>query len=54
MHQSLVVSAVAAKQTGNEGEILRFVFWHSVVLAALMGLLTLAQAYWLTWMMPGH
>jgi lactate permease len=51
--QSIVVSAVATKQSGNEGEILRFVFWHSVALASLMGLLTLAQAYWLTWMVPG-
>ncbi len=50
--QSIVVAAVATKQTGNEGEILRFVFWHSVALASLMGLLTLAQAYWLTWMVP--
>jgi lactate permease len=50
--QSIVVSAVATKQSGNEGEILRFVFWHSVALASLMGLLTLAQAYWLTWMVP--
>jgi len=51
--QSIVVSAVATKQQGSEGQILRFVFWHSLVLAALMGLLTLAQAYWLTWMIPG-
>ncbi|MCX7388839.1 MAG: lactate permease LctP family transporter [Planctomycetales bacterium] len=51
--QSIVVSAVATQQTGNEGQILRFVFWHSVVLACMMGLLTLAQAYWLTWMVPG-
>ena len=51
--QSIVVSAVATKQTGNEGQILRFVFWHSVALACLMGLLTLAQAYWLDWMVPG-
>lgn len=50
--QSIVVAAVATKQTGNEGQILRFVFWHSVALASLMGLLTLAQAYWLTWMVP--
>jgi lactate permease len=51
--QSIVVSAVATQQTGNEGQILRFVFWHSVALACMMGLLTLAQAYWLTWMVPG-
>ncbi len=48
--QSIVVAAVATGQHNQEGNILRFVFWHSVVLAMLMGLLTLAQAYWLTWM----
>ena len=36
--QSIVVSAVATQQTGNEGQILRFVFWHSVALASMMGL----------------
>ncbi|HZZ74250.1 MAG TPA: lactate permease LctP family transporter [Pirellulales bacterium] len=50
--QSIVVSAVATNQSGNEGEILRYVFWHSLALATLMGLLTLAQAYWLTGMVP--
>jgi lactate permease len=50
--QSIVVAAVATEQSGGEGKILRFVFWHSVALAALMGLLTLAQAYWLNWMIP--
>jgi len=50
--QSIVVAAVATGQTGGEGQILRFVFLHSVILAALVGLLTLAQAYWLPWMIP--
>lgn len=50
--QSIVVAAVATDQTGGEGKILRFVFWHSLALAALVGLLTLAQAYWLGWMVP--
>ncbi|HEV3341360.1 MAG TPA: lactate permease LctP family transporter [Pirellulales bacterium] len=50
--QSIVVAAVATEQTDGEGKILRFVFWHSVALAALVGLLTLVQAYWLTWMIP--
>ncbi|HJT34814.1 MAG TPA: lactate permease LctP family transporter [Pirellulales bacterium] len=50
--QSIVVAAVATEQTGGEGKILRFVFWHSLTLAALVGLLTLAQAYWLGWMVP--
>jgi len=50
--QSIVVSAVATGQAGQEGSILRFVFWHSLVLALLMGLLVTAQAYWLTRMIP--
>jgi lactate permease len=51
--QSIVVAAVATEQRGGEGQILRFVFWHSVVLAAMVGILTLVQAYLLTWMVPG-
>ncbi|MFM9961024.1 MAG: L-lactate permease [Planctomycetaceae bacterium] len=50
--QSIVVAAVATGQRGGEGKILRFVFLHSVVLAALVGALTLAQAYVLQWMIP--
>jgi lactate permease len=51
--QSIVVAAAATNQIGSEGRILRFVFWHSVALASLMGLLVLAQAYVLKWMVPG-
>jgi lactate permease len=43
--QSIVVASVATQQHGQEGAILRFVFWHSLVLAVLMGLLVLFQAY---------
>jgi lactate permease len=43
--QSIVVAAAATQQPGQEGPILRFVFWHSLVLAVLMGLLVLWQAY---------
>ena len=50
--QSIVVAAVATEQTGGEGKILRFVFWHSMVLACLVGLLTLLQAYVAPWMIP--
>ena len=50
--QSIVVAAVATEQSGGEGRILRFIFFHSLALAAMMGLLTLAQAYVLTWMVP--
>jgi lactate permease len=51
--QSIVVAAVATEQTGQEGQILRFVFGHSIALAALVGLLTMVQAYLATWMIPG-
>jgi len=50
--QSIVVAGAATGQTGREGEILRFVFWHSLALAALMGILVMVQAYWLPWMIP--
>jgi lactate permease len=50
--QSIVVASAATQQTGQEGAILRFVFWHSLVLALLMGGLVLLQAYVWTWMIP--
>jgi len=43
--QSIVVASTATKYYGREGEILRYVFLHSVALAALMGLFVLLQAY---------
>ena len=51
--QSIVVASAATGQHGDEGQILRFVFWHSIVLASLVGLLTLLQAYVLPGMIPG-
>jgi lactate permease len=50
--QSIVVSAAATGQSGGEGPILRYVFWHSVVLAAIMGLIVMLQAYVFPWMIP--
>ena len=50
--QSIVVASVATKQDGHEGEILRYVFWHSLVLATLVGVVVFAQAYALTGMIP--
>jgi lactate permease len=43
--QSIVVASTATRWFGHEGEILRFVFWHSIVLAALVGLVVFLQAY---------
>lgn len=43
--QSIVVASTATKWYGNEGEILRYVFFHSIALAALVGILVTLQAY---------
>jgi lactate permease len=43
--QSIVVGGVATGQEGEQGNILRYVFFHSIALACLVGLLVLAQAY---------
>jgi lactate permease len=43
--QSIVVAGTATGQPGQEGAVLRYVFWHSIALAVLVGLLVLFQAY---------
>jgi lactate permease len=43
--QSIVVASTATGWFGHEGTILRFVFWHSIALACLVGLLVMLQAY---------
>lgn len=43
--QSIVVASTATKWYGHEGTILRFVFFHSLALAVLVGFLVLGQAY---------
>lgn len=43
--QSIVVASTATNWFGHEGSILRFVFWHSIVLACLVGVLVMLQAY---------
>jgi lactate permease len=43
--QSIVVASTATNWYGHEGTILRYVFGHSIVLACLVGLLVMLQAY---------
>jgi lactate permease len=43
--QSIVVASTATEWYGHEGEILRFVFWHSIVLACLVGVFVFLMAY---------
>jgi lactate permease len=52
--QSIVVATVATgeREGSTAGDILRYVFWHSLALASLVGVLTMLQAYVWTWMVP--
>lgn len=43
--QSIVVASTATRWYGHEGSILRFVFFHSVALAVMVGMLVMGQAY---------
>ncbi|BDM22720.1 L-lactate permease [Pseudomonas sp. NPDC089428] len=54
--QSIVVASTATRWYGHEGEILRYVFFHSIVLAVLVGGLVTLQAYVapFTAMVVGH
>jgi lactate permease len=43
--QSIVVASTATEWYGHEGAILRYVFFHSIALASLVGVLVFLQAY---------
>jgi lactate permease len=50
--QSIVVATASTGQVGQEGRILRFVFWHSLALVTIMGAIVVLQAYVFPWMVP--
>ncbi len=53
--QSLVVASLATggrPDSPDAGTILRFVFWHSLALAVLVGIWVMLQAYVFPWMVP--
>jgi lactate permease len=43
--QSIVVASTATEWYGHEGDILRYVFFHSIALACLVGIMVFLQAY---------
>jgi lactate permease len=43
--QSICIATAATNQVGNEGSIFRFVFWHSVALTAIIGVIVMLYAY---------
>jgi len=50
--QNLSVGAAGVGAVGREGEILKRVVMHSMILTTLMGLLAMLQAYVVPWMVP--
>ncbi|MEK1942460.1 MAG: lactate permease LctP family transporter [Pseudomonas sp.] len=49
--QSIAVACAATGLVGKESDLFRFTLKHSLIFAAFVGLITLAQAYWLTGML---
>jgi lactate permease len=50
--QSITIATAATLQVGNEGIIFRFVFWHSVALGAIVGMIVMLYAYVFTHAVP--
>lgn len=50
--QSISVATAASNLVGHEGDIFRFTLFHSVAMVLVMSVLTLLQAYTLSWMLP--
>jgi lactate permease len=43
--QSICIATAATNQVGQEGPIFRFVFWHSVAPASIVGVIVMLYAY---------
>src|SRR4029077_62739 len=50
--QSICVATAATDQVGNEGQIFRFVVWHSLALGAIVGVIVMLYAYVFKWAVP--
>jgi lactate permease len=50
--QSIVIGTAATNQVGKEGDIFRFVLWHSLVLASIVGIEVFLIAYVFPEMIP--
>jgi lactate permease len=51
--QSIVVASAACRLEGREADVWKAVFWHSLVLASLVGVVVLLYAYVTPWVIPG-
>ena len=50
--QNIAVGVTTVGLVGHEGDVVRSTLGHSLLLALLLSLIALAQAYWLGWMIP--
>ena len=50
--QSIAIACGAVGLVGRESALFRFTVKHSLLFAALIGVLTTVQAYMLPWMIP--
>ncbi|MGC1294528.1 MAG: L-lactate permease, partial [Alloacidobacterium sp.] len=50
--QNIAVGVTTVGLIGQEGRVLYSTFWHSVLMATMIGLIAYAQAYFLTGMVP--
>jgi len=50
--QNIAVGVTTVGLVGQEGDVVRSTFWHSIVLALLLSVIAFGQAYWLKWMIP--
>ena len=50
--QSICVATAATNQLGNEGMIFRFVFWHSIALGTIVGIIVMLYAYVFPYWVP--
>lgn len=50
--QNIAIGVTTVGLIGQEGQVLRGTFWHSIALACGLSALAFAQAYWLHWMVP--
>ena len=50
--QNIAVGVTTVGLVGHEGDVARSTIGHSLLLACLLSLIALAQAYWLGWMIP--
>jgi lactate permease len=52
--QSIVVASTSCQLEGREADVFKFVFWHSITLASLVGLLIMLYAYVFPGVIPGQ